>query len=105
MKKIALAAAMAVSLMAASNAFADAAAAIAALDPDKDGTVDLAEAQAGGAKLFTALDPDTDGTLDAKEFAVVIEKKFAAANPDNDGTIDAKELGSEAGQALLKLIQ
>lgn len=107
MKKIALAAAMAgaLSLMAASNAFADAAAAIAALDPDKDGTVDLAEAQAGGTKLFAVLDPDNDGTLDAKEYAEVIAQKFAAANPDNDGTVDAAELGSDAGKALLKLIQ
>ena len=66
MKKFALVAAVAgtLSLMAVSNAFADAAAALTALDPDKDGTVDLVEVQAGGTKLFTALDPDKDGTLD-----------------------------------------
>ena len=100
-----------------------------ALDPDQAGTVYLADAQAGGAKLFTPLDPDkdgmldakelagrldaaglksadpdNDGTLDAKEYAAVIEQKFNAANPDADGTVDAKELGSESGQALLKLI-
>jgi hypothetical protein len=44
-----------------------ASASLAALDPDKDGTVDLAEAKAAGAKEFAKLDPDKDGTLDAKE--------------------------------------
>ena len=100
-----------------------------ALDPDNDGTIDLAEAQAGGTKKFAKLnpdndgtldekelsgildaaalkaaDPDNDGTLDAKEYAAVIEQKFKAANPDNDGTIDKKELDSAAGKDLLKLI-
>src|SRR5688572_15605292 len=37
------------------------------LDPDADGTVDLAEAKAAGAAVFKKLDPDNDGTLDAKE--------------------------------------
>jgi Ca2+-binding EF-hand superfamily protein len=104
-------------------------AALKALDPDKDGTIDLAEAQAGAEKIFAkinpdndgtvdekelsgrldaaglkAADPDNDGTLDVKEYAAVVEKKFKAANPDNDGTIDKKELDSPAGQDLLKLI-
>ena len=35
-----------------SSATADSAAGLKALDPDNDGTIDLAEAQAGGAKLF-----------------------------------------------------
>ena len=103
-------------------------AALKALDPDNDGTIDLAEAQAGGAKVFAkinpdndgtvdekelsgrldaaglkAADPDNDGTLDTKEYTAVVERKFKAANPDNDGTIDKKELESSAGQDLLKL--
>jgi Ca2+-binding EF-hand superfamily protein len=103
--------------------------ALKALDPDKDGTIDLAEAQAGATKVFGTLDPDKDGTLDAKEldgrldeaalkaadpdndgtldpteYASVVEAKFKAADPDNDGTIDANELPSADGLALLKLI-
>ena len=114
---------------ATSVAFADAAA-LKALDPDNDGTIDFAEAQAGATKVFGTLDPDKDGTLDAKElagrldeaaikaadpdadgtldpkeYAAVVEAKFKAANPDNDGTIDEKELGSPAGAELLKLIK
>lgn len=99
------------------------------LDPDADGTVDLAEAKAAGAVEFKKLDPDNDGTLDAKELAgrvdeaelkaadpdndgtldlneynALIEKRFNAANPDNDGTLDEAELKSPAGQSLLLLI-
>lgn len=98
------------------------------LDPDNDGTVSLAEAQAAGAKKFTALDPDRDGTLDAKEakgvltdfsaadpdkdgtldkaeYAAQIEAAFKAADPDSDGTVDAAEFATPAGQKLLGLIQ
>ena len=115
--------------MAASIAVADTAGALKALDPDNDGTIDLAEAQAGAKKKFAALnpdndgtldakeltgildeaalkaaDPDTDGTLDEKEYAAVVDAKFKAANPDDDGTVDEKELSSPAGQELQKLI-
>jgi Ca2+-binding EF-hand superfamily protein len=108
---------------------ADAAAALTALDPDKDGTIDLKEADAGALALFKKLDPDKDGTLDAKElegrltaaelkaadpdndgtldekeYLAVVKQKFEAANPDNDGTIDLAELESPKGQELLKLI-
>ena len=115
--------------LSANVAFANAQS-VKAFDPDNDGTIDLAEAQAAGAKLSATLDPDkdgtldakeltgridaaglkaadpdNDGTLDAKEFASVIEARFKAANPDNDGTIDDKELGSKEGAALLQLMQ
>lgn len=104
-------------------------AALKALDPDNDGTISLAEAQAGGSKTFAKLNTDKDGTLDAKELAgrldeagmkaanpdndgtldsneyeAVVAEKFKADDPDNDGTVDKKELDSPAGQALLKLI-
>ena len=118
------------SLISASPAFADAAA-LKALDTDNDGTVSLAEAQAGASKVFATLnpdkdatldaprelgdridaaalkaaDPDNDGTLDAKEYAKIVESKFKAADPDGDGTLDAKELSSPAGAALLELVQ
>ena len=100
------------------------------LDPDNDGTVDLAEAKKAAADLFAKLDPDRDGTLDARElrgrltakelaaadpdhdgpltldeYLAVVEQRFKAANPDNDGTLDAKELRSPAGRALLRLLK
>ena len=104
------------------------AAALKALDPDDDGTIDLKEADAGALKCsrkstrtttgrstprssgrlteaeIKAADPDNDGTLDEKEYLAVVKKKFEAANPDNHGTVDLKELESPAGQELLKLI-
>jgi hypothetical protein len=100
------------------------------LDPDNDGTVDLAEAKSAASKLFdkldrdhdrtldkrelrgrvsakdfAAADPDKDGTLDKNEFLTLVEKRFKAADPDNDGTIDAKELKSAAGRALVLLLK
>jgi len=99
------------------------------LDPDGDGTVDLAEAKAAGAKMFKKLntdddrtldmkelgdrvseadfkaaDPDGDGTLDEAEYLALVEKLFKAADPDGDGTLDEAELKSPAGQKLLALI-
>jgi Ca2+-binding EF-hand superfamily protein len=101
-----------------------------ALDPDRDGTVDLNEAKTAGAALFDRLDRDHDGTLDARElkgrlsakelaaadpdrdgtltkdeYLAVVEKRFAAANPDKDGTLDSKELKSPSGRALLRLLK
>jgi Ca2+-binding EF-hand superfamily protein len=110
-------------------AFAAPSSALKALDPDKDGTVDLAEAKAAAsnlfdqldhdkdatldrrelrgrvtAKEFAAADPDKDGTLDKNEYSAVVEQRFKAADPDNDGTLDGKELKSPAGRALLRLL-
>ena len=103
---------------------------LAMLDPDKDGTVDLAEAKAAGSAAFDRLerdhdgtlnrselrnrlnardmgaaDPDRDGTLDKTEYLALVEQRFKAADPDNDGTVDANELRSPAGQALLRLLK
>jgi hypothetical protein len=69
-KTLAVATLMAVSLpaiavMNASPSFA--ASALASLDPDKDGTVDLAEAKTAAGALFDKLEKDHDGTIDAKE--------------------------------------
>jgi Ca2+-binding EF-hand superfamily protein len=100
------------------------------LDPDNDGTVDLAEAKSAASKLFDKLDrdhdgtldkrelrgrlnakdfpaadPDNDGTLDKNEFLALIEKRFKAADPDNDGTIDAKELKGAAGRSVVRLLK
>jgi Ca2+-binding EF-hand superfamily protein len=104
--------------------------ALQALDPDRDGTVSLAEAKAAASRLFSRLDRDHDGTLDrrelrgrmvSKEFAAAdrdhdgtvdkaeylaaVEKAFRAADRDNDGTVDAKELSSPRGRVLLRLLQ
>jgi Ca2+-binding EF-hand superfamily protein len=100
------------------------------LDPDNDGTVDIAEAKKAAADLFAKLDPDHDGTLDVRElrgrltakelakadpdhdgtltldeYLAVVEQRFSAADPDKDGTLDAKELKSRAGHALLRLLK
>jgi hypothetical protein len=103
---------------------------LAPFDPDKDSTVDLAEAKTSAAALFDKLnkdsdkdatldakelkghltakeiraaDPDKDSTLDKAEYLAVVEARFKNANPDNDGTIDCKEADTKAGKALLKL--
>ncbi len=99
------------------------------INPDGDGTVDLAEAKAAGKAMFKQLNPDKDGTLDMNElkgriseadfkaanpdgdgtldmdeYMALIEKLFKEANPDEDGTLDENELKSPAGQKLLALI-
>jgi hypothetical protein len=122
-----LVASLALTLAAAAPAWSQG---LKALDPDNDGTVDLAEAKAAASKLFdkldgdkdgtldkrelrgrisgkdfTGADPDKDGTLDKGEYLAVVELRFKAANPDNDGTLDAKELRSKAGKSLMRLLQ
>jgi Ca2+-binding EF-hand superfamily protein len=76
------------------------------LDPDKDGTLDQKEAaKAGIGKAdFAKADPDNDGTIDLNEYLALVEQRFNAANPDNDGTIDEAELKTPAGQALLRML-
>ena len=54
--------------------------AIARLDTDNDGTVDLDEAKKAASTLFDKLDTDKDGTLDLKELkGRVTDKEFKAA--------------------------
>jgi hypothetical protein len=99
-------------------------------DTDKDGTVDLTEAQTAASALFDKLDTDHEGTLSPKELKGRISKKdWAVADPDNDktmskdeysayvaalfkeadadneGTLDKKELRSAAGRKLVKLMR
>ena len=115
-------------LSPAPRAFAESA--MSAIDTDKDGTVDLAEAKTAAGALFDKLDVDHDGTLDRKElkdriptrdwatadpdndktiskdeYLSYLETVFKRADKDNDGTVDAKELRSPAGQALLRLLR
>jgi hypothetical protein len=100
------------------------------LDPDADGTIDLAEASKAASTLFDTLDKDREGTLDTSElrgrlaakeldagdpdkdktltkdeFLAIVEQQFKAADTDNDGTLSAKELKTPAGKALLKLLK
>jgi Ca2+-binding EF-hand superfamily protein len=117
----------AIVVTSASPAFA--ASALKALDPDQDGTVDLAEAKTAATALFDKLEKDSDGTLDRKElhgripdaewavadpdndktiskdeYIAYVEAVFKKADTDNDGTLDAKELKTPAGRALLRLL-
>jgi Ca2+-binding EF-hand superfamily protein len=133
MKTLTLASVLALSLpaiamMNASPAFA--ASALASLDSDHDGTVDLAEAKTAAGAVFDKLDKDHDGTLDHKElhgrianqewavadpdndktiskdeYLTYVEALFKKADPDNDGTLDAKELNTPGGHALLRLLK
>lgn len=124
-----LGAAMLAILLSAGSALA-ADASVKPFDSDNDGTINLAEAKAAGAKLFAVLDTDKDGTLDKKElkgrvskkafkksnldndktldqkeFEALIEYRFKAANKDSDNTVDDKELSKKKGKKLLQLMQ
>ncbi len=99
------------------------------LDPDGDGTVDLAEAKAAGAAMFKKLntdsddtlsmkeldgriseadfkaaDPDGDGTLSQSEYAALVEKMFKAADTDGDGTLDKPSSSRRPARSCLSLI-
>ena len=99
-------------------------------DADKDGTVDLAEAQTAAGVMFDRLDRDHDGTLDSKElkgrlakkdwaaidtdndktvskdeYAAYVAAAFKLADVDGEGTLDKKELRSKAGRVLTKLLR
>jgi len=109
---------------------AGACAAMTGLDTDKDGTIDLAEAQKAAGKVFDKIEHDADKTVDAKEaegrlskkeleaadsdndgtltkdeYLALVAKRFSAADPDGEGKIDCKELNTPAGEELLKLIK
>jgi Ca2+-binding EF-hand superfamily protein len=105
-------------------------AALKAIDPDNDGTLDLNEAKEAASKLFDRLEKDKDGTLTAKElqgrlsrkelaagdpdkdatltkdeYLAIVDSRFKAADPDADGTIDCKEAKSKTGRALTRLLK
>jgi EF hand len=102
-----------------------------AWDPDKDGTLDLAEASKAAEARFDSLekdndgtldkkeissakvdkktfkkaDPDNDGTLSKEEFLSIVKTRFEAADADHDGTVSAAELKTKAGKSLVKLLK
>ena len=80
-----LAVSLAPAMLVTSASPALAASALDALDPDKDGTVDLDEVKAAASALFDKLDVDHDGTLDRKELKDRISvEDWKIADPDND---------------------
>ena len=104
--------------------------AMAGLDADQDGTINLAEAQKAAGIVFDKIernkdstvdakeaegrlskkeleagDPDNDATLTKDEYLALVAKRFAAADPDGEGKLDCKELSTVAGEALLKLLK
>jgi len=71
---------LAITLIAAAPAWSQSL--LKTLDPDHDGTVDLAEAKSAASKLFDKLDRDHDGTLDKRELRGRLNAKdFAAPIP------------------------
>ncbi|MBV9520790.1 MAG: EF-hand domain-containing protein [Hyphomicrobiales bacterium] len=100
------------------------------LDTDKDGTIDMNEANAAASTLFDELDRDKDGTLTARElhgrlslhefkqadrdndgtlskdeYLALVAEFFKRADHDGDGTLDEHELRSPAGRKLQKLLR
>ena len=101
-----------------------------AINPDKDGTLDLEEAKKAAGIVFDRINTDKDATLDAKElrgrlkakeiasadgdkdktidraeYLAIVEARFKAVNRDADNTIDWNELSSKPGKALLRLLK
>lgn len=82
------------------------------LDVDHDGT--LTNKELGGrAEVMRQILPSpnpykmfaVEGAMNRDDYLSLTETRFKLADPDNDGKLDAKELDTEAGQALLKLLQ
>ncbi len=105
-------------------------AALAAINPDNDGTLDLNEAKQAATALFDKLDADKDGTLTTKElqgrlsrkefkagdpdkdatlskneYLAIVEARFKAADINAEGTIDCGEAKTAAGHALMRLLK
>lgn len=102
----------------------------AAIDRDRDGTIDLDEAKRAASLLFNHLDRhhtgtlshaqlgrrrltaeefswadrDHDGTLTKDEYLALVERQFRAADPDNDGTVSRAEFISRRGLPLRRLL-
>jgi len=100
-----------------------------AVDTDKDGTIDEAEARQAASALFDRLDTDKDGTLDANElrghlsneelqsndpdhdgtltkdeYLAIVVQRFKVADANHDGKLKIDEFTSVPGAALVKLI-
>jgi Ca2+-binding EF-hand superfamily protein len=72
------------------------------LDPDNDGTVEVAEAKDAASKVFDKLDRDHDSTLDKRELrGRLSSKELAAADPDKDATLDKNEFHADCPADLV----
>jgi Ca2+-binding EF-hand superfamily protein len=69
------------------------AASFAAIDTDRDGTLNLDEVKRAAADLFDELDTNHDGTLTRRELGRrrLSARAFAAADTDKDGTLSKDE--------------
>jgi uncharacterized membrane protein YkoI len=74
------------------------------LEKDKDGTLDKKEAKVD-KKTFKNADPDNDGTLSKEEYLSIVKTRFEAADADHDGTVSEAELKTKAGKALVRLLK
>jgi hypothetical protein len=71
--------------------------ALAQLDADHSGTVNLDEVKKAADARFDALDTDHDGKLETKELnGLVSPRAFKKVDTDNDGTLDKAEFESIA---------
>jgi hypothetical protein len=82
------------------------------LDTNKDGTIDIDEANTAAAAMFDWLarglkmaDPDKVGTRTKAEYLALVAVWFKAADLDGDGKLDENELYLPAGRKLLKLLR
>ena len=99
-----LVASLGVLLMATSPAWSQSL--LKSLDPDNDGTVDLAEAKAAASKVFDKLDGDHDGTLDKRELRGRISGKDSVPpTPTRTGRWTKTSTSSSSSSALRKPIQ
>jgi EF hand len=105
-------------------------ASFAAIDRNRDGTIDLYEAKRAAARLFGQLDRrrvgelsraalgrrrltvaqfswadrDHDGTLTKGEYLALVAREFRAADVDRDGTVSRAEFKSRVGLPLRRLL-
>jgi hypothetical protein len=105
-------------------------ASFAAIDRDRDGTIDLDEAKRAAVRVFRQLDRrragklsraalgrrrltiaqfswadrDHDGTLTKDEYLALVEREFRAADVNRDGTVSRAEFKSRVGLPLRRLL-
>lgn len=73
--------------------------ALAALDTNGDGALQLPEIEAASAARFARLDANGDGMVSAAEFNLPLQRAFAAIDGNGDGALTQKEIRSKANEA------
>lgn len=75
------------------------------LDRKGDGRIPFADlAGRLNRRSFDAVNPDKDGTLEIDEWMALVRRRFDAADQSHDGRLTRKELATPAGKALLDLL-